>query len=83
MPLDDSYDNLLKSDIADVKNVGGRPANSISAAKFLQRFVDNDVPWIHLDIAGVASAGVGSSICPKGATGWGVKSLNKLIDKYF
>ena len=83
MPLDDSYDNLLKSHIADVKNVGGRPANSISAAKFLQRFVDNDVPWIHLDIAGVASAGARSSISPKGATGWGVKSLNKLIDKYF
>jgi len=83
MPLDNSYDRLLKSHIADVKNVGGRPANSISAARFLQRFVDNDLPWIHLDIAGVASTGTGSSISPKGATGWGVKSLNKLIDKYF
>jgi len=83
MPLDNSYDRLLKSHIADVKNVGGRPANSISAARFLQRFVDNDLPWIHLDIAGVASTGTGSSISPKGATGWGVKSLNKLIEKYF
>jgi len=83
MPLDNSYDSLLKSNVADIKNVGGRPANSISAARFLQRFVDNDVPWIHLDIAGVASTGTGSSVSPKGATGWGVKSLNKLIDKYF
>lgn len=83
MPLDSSYDRLLKSHIADVKNVGGRPANSISAARFLHRFVDNDIPWIHLDIAGVASTGTGSSISPKGATGWGIKSLNKLIDKYF
>ena len=83
MPLDSSYDKQLKSNIADIKNVGGRPANSITAARFLQRFVKNEIPWIHLDIAGVVSTSTGSTLSPKGATGWGVKSLNKLIEKYF
>ena len=53
MPLDDAYDKLIKSDIADMKNIGGRPGGSISAAQFIQRFV-NDKPWVHLDIAGMA-----------------------------
>ena len=53
LPLDDAYDRLIKSDIADMKNIGGRPAASISAAQFIQRFV-NKKPWAHLDIAGMA-----------------------------
>ena len=52
MPLGDAYDKQLKSRIADMKNVGGRPAGSITAAQFLQRFVKEETPWIHLDIAG-------------------------------
>jgi leucyl aminopeptidase len=55
LPLAPAYDDLLKSRIADMKNIGGRPAGSITAAQFLQRFVKNDTPWCHLDIAGVAS----------------------------
>jgi leucyl aminopeptidase len=52
MPLGQAYDDMLKSRIADMKNVGGRAAGSITAAQFLQRFVKDDTPWIHLDIAG-------------------------------
>ncbi len=55
MPLGEAYDKQIKSDIADMKNVGGRPGGSITAAQFLQRFV-NGKPWAHLDIAGMAWA---------------------------
>ena len=83
MPLGKAYDDQLKSRIADMKNVGGRPAGSITAAQFLQRFVKDDVPWIHLDIAGVASVKSETALAPKGATGWGVLALNRLIaDKF-
>ncbi|EBA16207.1 leucyl aminopeptidase [Roseobacter sp. SK209-2-6] len=79
MPLGKAYDDQLKSRIADMKNVGGRPAGSITAAQFLQRFVKDDMPWIHLDIAGVASVKSATSYAPKGATGWGVMALNRLV----
>ncbi|MGB5864445.1 MAG: leucyl aminopeptidase [Sulfitobacter sp.] len=83
MPLGQAYDEQLKSRIADMKNVGGRPAGSITAAQFLQRFVKEDCPWIHLDIAGVASVKSETALAPTGATGWGVASLNRLIaDNY-
>jgi len=83
MPLDPEYDEQLKSRIADVKNVGGRPAGSITAAQFLQRFVKEDMPWIHLDIAGVALVKSETALAPKGATGWGVMALNRLVaDRY-
>ena len=83
MPLAQAYDDQLKSQIADMKNVGGRPAGSITAAQFLQRFVKDDYPWIHLDIAGVASVKAETAHAPKGATGWGVMSLNRLVaDEY-
>ncbi len=83
MPLDKAYDELLKSRIADVKNIGGRPAGSITAARFLARFVKDDTPWIHLDIAGVASVTSDTPLAPKGATGWGVMALNRLIEDRF
>jgi leucyl aminopeptidase len=83
MPLGAAYDKQLKSNIADMKNVGGRPAGSITAAQFLQRFVKGDTPWVHLDIAGVASLKSDTALAPKGATGWGVLSLNRLIDEMF
>jgi leucyl aminopeptidase len=79
MPLGQGYDDQLKSRIADMKNVGGRPAGSITAAQFLQRFVKDGLPWIHLDIAGVASVKSDTTLAPKGATGWGVAALNRLV----
>ncbi|WP_224824604.1 leucyl aminopeptidase [Cognatishimia sp. MH4019] len=79
LPLDPAYDKQLKSQIADMKNVGGRPAGSITAAQFLQRFVLDDTPWIHLDIAGVASVKSETSFAPKGSTGWGVRALDRLV----
>ncbi len=83
MPLSPAYDELIKSRIADIKNVGGRFAGSITAAQFLQRFVKEDVPWAHLDIAGTASVKKETALAPAGATGWGVMALNRLIaDKY-
>ncbi|WP_417250740.1 leucyl aminopeptidase [Celeribacter sp.] len=80
MPLGASYDKQLKSPVADMKNVGGRPAGSITAAQFLQRFVKEGTPWIHLDIAGVAKVAAPTTLAPKGATGWGVRALNRLVD---
>ena len=80
MPLAPAYDKALKSRIADVANVGGRPAGSVTAAQFLQRFVKEGTPWVHLDIAGrgLCRARTASS-APKGATGWGVRALDRLI----
>ncbi|SFR40855.1 leucyl aminopeptidase [Yoonia tamlensis] len=83
MPMGKAYDDMLKSRIADMKNIGGRMAGSITAAQFLQRFVKEDVPWCHIDIAGVASVKSETALAPAGATGWGVMALNRLIaDKY-
>ncbi|MEP5759579.1 MAG: leucyl aminopeptidase [Litoreibacter sp.] len=83
LPMSDAYDKLLKSRIADMKNVGGRAAGSITAAQFLQRFVKPETPWIHLDIAGVASVKSETAFAPTGATGWGVRALNRLIADNF
>ncbi|MDG4648467.1 leucyl aminopeptidase [Roseibacterium sp. SDUM158017] len=83
MPMGEAYDEKLKSRIADMKNVGGRDAGSITAAQFLGRFVKEGTPWIHLDIAGVASVKSDTRLAPKGATGWGVLSLDRLVrDRY-
>jgi leucyl aminopeptidase len=79
LPLGEAYDKLLESAKADFKHVGGRPAGSITAAQFLQRFIKEDVPWIHLDIAGVADVKADTALAPKGATGWGVRALNRLV----
>jgi leucyl aminopeptidase len=83
LPLGDGYDKALKSKIADMKNIGGPQAGSITAAQFLQRFV-NKVPWAHLDIAGVAwQDGEHRELAPSWATGWGVRVLNRLIADNF
>ena len=82
MPLTEEYDRLIKSDIADMKNIGGRPGGSITAAQFLQRFV-NDKPWAHLDIAGMAWATKDSSLVPKGATAYGVRLLDRLTAEFY
>ncbi|MEM7271165.1 MAG: leucyl aminopeptidase [Pseudomonadota bacterium] len=83
MPLGAGYDKMLKSRLADMKNVGGRPAGSITAAQFLARFIKEDMPWIHLDIAGTASLKSESDLAPTGATGWGVRAINQLIVDHY
>ncbi|MDB5369428.1 MAG: pepA [Roseomonas sp.] len=86
MPLDEAYDKGLKSEIADMKNVGGRPGGSITAAQFIQRFVDTKdghTPWAHLDIAGTAWATKDSAIVPKGATAFGVRLLDRLVADHY
>ena len=83
LPLSPAYDKLLDSRIADMKNIGGRPAGSITAGQFLQRFVQDGTPWIHLDIAGVASVKSETTLAPKGATGWGVMALDRLVRDTF
>ena len=83
MPMGDAYDAKLKSRIADMMNVGGRDGGAITAAQFLKRFVKEGTPWCHLDIAGTALLKSDTALAPKGATGWGVMALNRLIrDKY-
>ena len=82
LPLGEEYDEMINSDIADMKNVGsGRGAGSTTAAQFLQRFV-GDTKWAHLDIAGVAWKGKGDALAHKGATGFGVRLLDELVRKY-
>jgi leucyl aminopeptidase len=83
MPMGEAYDAKLKSRIADMMNVGGRDGGAITAAQFLARFVKPDVPWCHLDIAGTALLKADTTLAPKGATGWGVMSLNRLIRDRF
>jgi leucyl aminopeptidase len=78
MPLGEAYDQQLKSDIADMKNVGGRPAGAVTGAQFVQRFV-NGKPWAHLDIAGMAWATKDLPLAPKGATAFGVRLLDRLV----
>jgi len=83
LPLGDVYDKMINSDIADMQNIGkDREAGSITAAQFLQRFVNN-TPWVHLDIAGVAWSKKDTDIVPKGGTGWGVRLLNELVSEYY
>ena len=78
MPLGAAYDKLIDSPIADMKNVGPREGGSITAAQFIQRYVENGTPWAHLDIAGMAWAAKPGATWDKGATGFGVR----LIDRY-
>ena len=84
MPLGPKYDKLIDSDIADMRNVSnGRDGGSITAAQFLQRFVQDGVAWAHLDIAGVAWSNKGNETTPKGATAFGVRLLDRLVaDNY-
>jgi leucyl aminopeptidase len=80
MPMGANYDKLLRSKIADMKNIGGPNAGSITAAQFLHRFVENKTPWAHLDIAGVAwQDGEQKALAPTWGTGWGVRILNELV----
>ena len=78
MPMGAAYDKMIDSPIADMKNMGSRFGGSITAAQFLQRFIDKGTPWAHLDIAGVVWADKPGPSWDKGATGYGVR----LIDRY-
>jgi leucyl aminopeptidase len=75
MPMQASYKEGLKSHFADMKNTGSRPCGSITGALFLQEFVDAEIPWAHLDIAGPVWSEKGRGIDPAGATGFGVRTL--------
>ena len=81
MPMDEEYDNLIKTEIADMKNIGGPGAGSITAGCFLKRHVEK-TPWAHLDIAGVTWNNKSSPSIPYGGVGWGVKMLFHLIKVY-
>lgn len=79
MPLGPAYDKLIDSPIADMKNVGPRWGGSITAAQFLQRFVEDGTPWAHLDIAGMAWADKPGATWDKGATGYGARLLDQYV----
>ena len=82
MPLAPEYDKLIDSDVADMKNIGGRNGGAITAAQFLQRFV-NGVPWAHLDIAGTAIDSARTSINQSWGSGWGVRLLDRLVTDHY
>jgi leucyl aminopeptidase len=78
LPLDKEYSRQIKSDIADIKNVGGRKAGTITAAAFLKEFADG-ISWAHLDIAGTAWGDEAKPYRAKGPTGIAVRTLLKLV----
>ena len=82
MPLHEDYDKLIKSDIADMKNIGGRAGGAVTAAQFIQRFT-NKVPWAHLDIAGTTWSSKDAPAVPKGATAFGVRLLDRLVAEHY
>ncbi|MFA6115386.1 MAG: leucyl aminopeptidase [Sphingomonas sp.] len=82
-PLSDAYNKLIDSPIADMKNVGPRGAGSITAAQFLQRYIDTGIRWAHLDIAGMVWADKPGATWDKGATGYGVRLLDRFVADNF
>lgn len=81
LPLFSEYKDLIKSKVADIKNSGGRPGGAITAALFLERFIKNDLPWAHLDIAGTAFPSELKPYHPISATGVGVRLLIEFLEK--
>ena len=79
-PLGDAFDKLIDSPIADMKNVGPREGGSITAAQFIQRFVEDGVKWAHLDIAGMVWADKPDTTHDKGATGFGVRLIDRFVE---
>ncbi|MDR1297598.1 MAG: leucyl aminopeptidase family protein [Deltaproteobacteria bacterium] len=79
LPLLDVYEDKIKSDLADFRESGGRLGGAVVASLFLRRFIDPEVKWAHMDIVGTARNGVKTPSCPEGATGFGVRTLLKLI----
>lgn len=82
-PLSKAYDKMIDSPIADMKNIGGKGAGSITAAQFLQRFIKDGVKWAHLDIAGTVWADKPGAVWDKGATGFGVRLLDRFVSDNF
>ena len=82
MPLGPEYDKQMDSQFADMKNAGPRNGGSITAAQFLQRFVD-DTPWAHLDIAGTAMGAPKTEINHSWGSGYGVRLLERLVSEYY
>jgi leucyl aminopeptidase len=82
MPLGPEYDKLIDSQFADMKNTGGRHGGSITAAQFLQRFVDG-TPWAHLDVAGTAMGAPKTDINQSWGSGYGVRLLDRLVAEYY
>ena len=84
LPLDPFYDKMIRSKIADMKNIGGANSGAITAAQFLLRFIEKDTVWAHLDIAGVAwQDGEQKPTIPSWGTGWGVRLLNRLMKEHY
>ena len=84
MPLHKNFDKLIDSKNADMQNINyERGAGSTTAAQFLQRFILNKTPWAHLDIAGMAFSKYGGALNSGGATGYGVRLLNQLIEDHY
>ncbi|MBM2841424.1 MAG: Leucyl aminopeptidase, partial [Bacteroidetes bacterium] len=81
LPMFDEYEKLIKSDVADVKNVGGRWAGAITAAMFLKKFIGN-YKWVHLDIAGTAIIEESLDYVPKGGSGVGVRLLIDFLQQW-
>ncbi|MBT8430921.1 MAG: leucyl aminopeptidase [Altererythrobacter sp.] len=79
LPLGPEYDKLINSPICDMKNIGPREGGSITAAQFLQRFIENDTPWAHLDIAGMVFSDKAGRTWDKGATGYGARLLDTFV----
>jgi leucyl aminopeptidase len=79
MPMGPNYDKMIDSPIADIKNVGPRFGGSITAAQFLLRFIENDTPWAHLDIAGTVWTDKPGATWDKGASGFGVRLLDRFV----
>jgi leucyl aminopeptidase len=82
MPLAPEYDKRIDFEVADMKNICGRNAGAITAAQFLQRFVNN-VPWAHLDVAGTAMDSNRTAINQSWGSGWGVRLLNRLVAEHY
>ena len=79
LPIGAAYDKLIDSPIADMKNIGGKAAGSITAAQFLQRFIANDTPWAHVDVAGMVWSDKPGQTWGKGATGYGVRLIDRFV----
>jgi leucyl aminopeptidase len=82
LPLPEDYAKQLESDVADLKNIGSRYGGSLTAGLFLQRFVGDGIPWVHLDIAGPAMGSEQDGVNPKGGTGFGVRTLVQLLSTW-
>jgi leucyl aminopeptidase len=83
MPLDKAHYDMIKSDVADMKNIGGKEGGSSTAAAFIGRFIRDGQKWAHVDIAGMAWANKDKATCPKGGSGYGVRLIDELVRAHY